>query len=248
MMMPSNREAKDQPTVIGRKFNAPLVVYGSTGLPLFELVAWGLFSIFAGQENPHWSSGKKGLAGLLSTVAFFGTEWCHDLAHAAGASWIGKPADAIRILFGTPLLIYHDVNDQSVTPTQHMLRSMGGPILNALMAPVWWLAHRFTHQGTFTRYIIDFGMGANLLLGLGALLPIPFLDGGTLLKWSLVRKGCSLAQAEDAVRKANLAVGASLAVTSGVMLNKRRSLQAAIALGLAAATLAIGTGLLKEHK
>ena len=43
-----------------------------------------------------------------------GSEWCHNLAHAAAARAIGKPVDAIRITWGMPLLVYYDINDKNV--------------------------------------------------------------------------------------------------------------------------------------
>ena len=81
-----------------------------------------------------------------------------------------------------------------------------------------------------------------------SLLPIPGIDGGPLLKWSLVQLGRSPLEADEVVKGVNLALGAGLGVASGVALKKRRPWRGAALAALAATSLAIGIGLLKEYK
>ncbi len=40
--------------------------------------------------------------------------------------------DAMRIFWGTPLLVYFDIEDPSVTPKEHITRALGGPMFNAV--------------------------------------------------------------------------------------------------------------------
>jgi len=54
--------------------------------------------------------------GALTMLVVLGSEWCHNLAHAAAARMVGKPMDAIRITWGMPLVVYYDINDENVTP------------------------------------------------------------------------------------------------------------------------------------
>jgi Zn-dependent protease len=227
---------------------SPLVVKGLTGMPLLEAGAWGILTWVAGSKHPEWSAARRIAAGALTTAIFFGSEWCHNLAHAAAAWKIGKPADAIRIFFGTPLLIYYDINDQQVLPGEHIARASGGPIFNALVVPLACLARHFTTEGTFSRYIADFAFGTNIFLATASLLPIPGLDGGVLLKWSLVGHGHTIAEADEAVKHVNLAVGSGLAAAAEVALKKcHKGLGVAAAL-LAIISLVIGLGLLKEQQ
>ncbi|HSB67013.1 MAG TPA: hypothetical protein VLD65_10560 [Anaerolineales bacterium] len=248
MIKPSFLEPEDHPTQIATLFGAPLVVNGWTGLPLLELVATGLLSWVAGRKRPDWSSSKRILAGTLSSFLLFGAEWCHNLAHLALARWIGKPADAVRIFWGTPLLIYYDINDRRVSPKQHILRSIGGPIFNALMIPLSWIARRCTRRGSLAHYLAGLALGANFVIATVSLLPIPGIDGGPLLKWSLVNNGRNLAEADEIVKEVNRPVGFGLAIASGIAITRHRNWLGVGLAALAATSLAIGFGLLKEHK
>jgi Zn-dependent protease len=246
MNKPAFLHPEDQPTTLGRIFGTPLLVKGITGLPLLEMAAWGILTYIAGLNKPGWSRSQRGVAGALTTIILFGSEWGHNLAHAAAAHRIGKPVDAIRIVWGTPLLIYYDINDQQVSPRQHIMRASGGPIFNALLVPVAWFARRVTREGSLAHYVANFALGTNSVLSTASLLPIPGIDGGPLLKWLLVESGKSREQADETVKKANLALGSGLTVAAGVAVRKQhRWLGAAIA-AFAATSLAIGLGLLKE--
>jgi Zn-dependent protease len=248
MIKPAFLEPEDRPTIVGQVFGTPMVVKGWTGLPLIELVLWGILSWVAGRKRPDWSWRKRTCAGAVTTFVMLGSEWCHNLAHTAVAFMIGRPVDAIRIFWGTPLLIYYDINDQKVTPRQHMLRALGGPVFNALMVPLAWLAKHFTREGSLFRYAADFALGTNIVLSTVSLLPIPGIDGGPLLKWSLVDRGHSPEEADEVLKGVNRLVGGGLAVASGVALNKRRKWLAVALAAFAATSLAIGFGLLKEQK
>jgi len=251
MIKPAFLVLEDRPTIVGQIFSTPIVVKGWTGLPLIELVVFGILSWVAGHKRPDWSWSKRLYAGALTTTIMLGSEWCHNLAHTAVASKIGRPVDAIRIFWGTPLLIYYDINDQHVSPRQHMTRALGGPAFNALMVPITWLAKYFareTREGSLTHYAAEFALGTNCVISTASLLPIPGIDGGPLLKWSLVDRGRSPEQADEVVKGVNRLLGGGLAVASGVALKKHRKWLAAAMAAFAATSLAIGFGYLKEQK
>lgn len=232
---------------IGRVFGTPLVVKGFTWLPLFELGAWGILTHVAGNRRPDWSNRKRAMAGALTASILFGLEWCHNLAHIAVAKWIGKPADAMRVFLGTPLLIYQNIDDREITPREHLLRASGGPAFNLLTIPFSWLAKRISRNGSFGHYIADFAFGANVILPSLSLLPIPGLDGGSLLKWSLVERGRSIREADEEVKKVNLVVGSGLGATSAVAFRQRKKWRGAILAAFAVISLSIGLGLLREQ-
>jgi Zn-dependent protease len=248
MIKPAFLKAEDQPAVVGHVFGTPMVVKGWTGMPVLELGAWIILSWVAGQKLPDWSWRKRLYAGGVTTIILLGSEWCHNLAHAAAASSIGKPVDAIRIYYGTPLLIYYDINDQQVAPLQHVTRALGGPIFNAVLIPLAWLAKHYSQKGSLTHYAANFALGTNCFISMVALLPIPGIDGGPLLKWSLVESGRSPAEADEVVKGVNLVLGSSLGVAAGVALKKQRKWLAVAFAAFAATSLAIGFGLLKEQK
>jgi Zn-dependent protease len=209
---------------------------------------WGILSWVAGRKRPDWSRTKQACAGALTTIIMFGSEWCHNLAHTAVASYIGKPVDTVRILWGTPTLIYYDINDQKVTPVQHILRALGGPAFNALMVPLSWLARRLTPEGSLARYTAEFALGTNSFISTVSLLPIPGIDGGPILKWSLVERGRSIKEADQAVKRVNLALGSGLGVASGLAFKHRRTWLGAVMAAFALTSLSVGLGYLKEQK
>jgi Zn-dependent protease len=248
MIKPSFLEPEEKTTTFGKVFNTPIIAKGITWLPLLELAAWGLLTRVTRRKKPDWSRSKRVTAGALTTLIIFGSEWGHNLAHTAVASRIGKPVDAIRVFWGTPLLIYYDINDQQVSPRQHILRASGGPIFNAIMVPICWVARCITKEGTLTRYLADFALGANVFISSVALLPIPGIDGGPILKWSLVDRGQTPQEADQTVKKVNLALGSGLGIATGMALKKRRKWLGVVIAAFAATSLAIGLGLIKEQK
>jgi len=88
--------------------------------------------------------------------------------------------------------VYYDINDETVTPRQHIVRALGGPICNALILPFALLFRRLARQGSMARDVANAAVGMNAFLCTASLLPIPGIDGGPALKWALVERGYAL--------------------------------------------------------
>ncbi len=208
-------------------------------------------------------------------AAILGSEWCHNLAHAATARLVGKPMDALRVAWGMPLVVYYDVNDESVTPRQHIARALGGPLFNALLLPFALLFRRFTgkrqdipqspvdgsgsgasESGTagaswlfpVLHDVAEAAAGMNLFLSTASLLPIPGIDGGPVLKWTLVERGSTPAEADETVKVVDRVVGAGLGAAAGLAFKKRRRFLGAILAMFSFLALVIGFGLLSEQE
>lgn len=236
----------DDATTVGRVFGTPIVVKGKTWLPLTEVAVWALMAWIAGRGRSDRSWWKRLGVGALTMSAILGSEWCHNLAHAAAARFVGKPMDALRITWGMPLVVYHDIQDGTVSPRQHILRALGGPVLNALLLPFALLLQRSTRQGSALRDVANAALGMNTFLCTASLLPIPGIDGGPILKWSLVERGVTAEDADEMVMGVDRVVGAGLGVAAGVAIKKRRWLLGTIFAGFAALALAVGFGYVKE--
>lgn len=237
----------EQVQVIGRIFGAPLVRRGRSWLPVAFLLAWGGFSWLAGKRRPQRALRQRMGVGLLGTLAALGSEWLHNLAHAAAAQRVGKPADAIYLMGGLPRLVYHDVHDAQVTPQQHMGRAAGGPLANGLLWLLAALLHRRAAPGSLTAEMTGIAIYTNAFIACGGLLPLPPLDGGPLLKWGLVAAGRSPGQADQIVRAANGAVGVVLSGATALAVQKRHWLPAALLAQFAALCLGFALGWLKEN-
>jgi len=234
--------------VVGRVFDTPLVVKGGTWFPLAQLAAWPILTWVAGRRKPERSWGQRLVVGALTMPVVLGSEWCHNLAHAAAARLVGKPMDAIRIVWGMPLLIYYDINDASVSPPQHIGRALGGPIFNTLIWVVARLLKPMVRSGSVAEDVVEVAEKTNAFLAGVGMLPIPGIDGGPILKWSLVERGYTTDGADLAVRKVNGALGVVLGGVGAVALKRRRWLEGGFLLMMAGTALIVALGILKEQE
>jgi Zn-dependent protease len=200
----------------------------------------------AGRLHPQRSWLQRLVVGGMTMVVILGSEWCHNLAHAAAAKWVGHPTDAIRINLGMPLLVYYDIEDPQVTPRQHRARALGGPLVNALFWGMACLLRKLTRQGTTARDVVDAAVSMNAFLSIGGMLPIPYIDGGAVLKWTLVENGHSPADADETVKKVNIFTAAGLAGASALAFKRRKRFLGGLLALLGATALLVGTGLLRE--
>ncbi len=247
MVKPTSDEPTDETRQVGRVWKTPLVVQGHTWLPLTQVIAWAIMTVVMHRKHPQRSAWQQFYAGGLTAAVILGSEWGHNLAHAAAAQWVGKPMDALRIAWGMPRVIYDDVNDCGVTPREHIVRALGGPLFNAALLGVTWFLCRLTRTGTVARDVAGAAVGMNAFLCTVSLLPIPGIDGGPILKWSLVERGRSVSEADQVVRNVNKALGSGMGVAAGVTLRRRRWFAGALLALLSALSLAIGFGLLREQ-
>lgn len=236
----------DNYTVLAKPFGTPLVAQGWNWLPLNQFGLWAIMTWRAGCGHPGRSFGQRLGIGGLSMLVMLGSEWCHNLSHAAAARLLGRPMDALRIVFGMPLVIYRNPDDPAVTPRQHMLRALGGPLFNLAALGIALLARRFSRPGSGARAVADAAAGMNAFICAGGLLPIPQFDGGSLLKWALVEKGRSPQAAEEVVVRANRVTGVGLGLAAGAALKKRKRFLGVVLGLLAVLSLLVGFKILKE--
>jgi len=231
---------------VGEIFDAPLVVKGWTWLPLTEILVLGIMTREAGRLHPErsWLT-RLGVAALTTSV-ILGSEWCHNLAHAAVAKTVGHPADAIRVTWGMPLLVYDDIEDEDVTPRAHILRALGGPIINTIFFGAAALLRPLTKPRSVLRDVVNAALGMNAFLILGGMLPIPGIEGGATLKWTLVETGQTPVQADEIIRKVDRVTAVGLGVGAAVAFKKRKRLLGGIFAMFAGFAFAVGVDLLRE--
>jgi Zn-dependent protease len=205
-------------------FNTPIIVKGKSWFPLNQLVGWLIMTWVAGRNRPDRSKWQCLGVASLTTAAILGSEWCHNLVQVAAAAWIGKPMDALKIILGMPLVIYSDINDTTVTPWQHIIRALGGPLFNIAILPFTLLFRRFTRPASTSRDVATAMVGMNMFLSTFSLLPIPGIDGGPFLKWTMVETKHSIHEVDGVERKVDLVVGVSLAAASGAGFKSRNPL------------------------
>jgi Zn-dependent protease len=248
MIKPAVVSPGEEVDVVGYIFDAPLVTKGVTWLPLTQLATWLIMVREAGRLHPErtWLQ-RMGVAALTMPV-ILGSEWCHNLAHAAAARLVGHPADAIRVTWGMPLLVYFDEKESEVTPRQHIIRALGGPAINIVFLGVAAILRRYTRPKSTARDVADAALGMNAFLILGGMLPIPYIDGGATLKWALVGNGQTPVEADETLKKVNAVTAAGLGAGAAVAFKVRKRFLGGIFAMFAATALMIATGLFREKE
>jgi hypothetical protein len=233
--------------IIGVIGKTPITRVGHTWIPITQLVLWGIFTRSASKRKPDSSRIQWSREGFLKMAVVLGSEWCHNLAHLIASNWIGKPMDQMRIQAGMPRCIYQKINDQDVTPSQHIARSLGGPVINFLLLPVTGLARTLIKPDSIAGETVKTAYQTNLFLSLFSLLPIPGIDGGPILKWSLVARGKTIDEADRVVQKVNGPLAVLLGLFSSWAFLTRKILPGFFSLMLGLTSLSIFAGLLKEE-
>ena len=245
--------ANDQPShkidektigVIGR---TPITRVGPTWIPITQLVLWGIFTRSASKRKPDNSRLQWSREGFLKMAVMLGSEWCHNLAHLLASNWIGKPMDKMRIQAGMPRCIYHEINDPNVSPRQHIIRSLSGPVISSLLLLVTKGTRKMTRTDSIAGETAKTAYQTNLFLSLISLLPIPGIDGGPILKWSLVEGGKTIDEADRIVQKTNGPLAVLLGLFSSWAFLTKKILLGFFSLMLGVTSLSIFAGWLKEE-
>lgn len=151
---------------------------------------------------------------LLTALNYILMDFFHFGGHIISSRLASAPMNEVHIKFPFPMSYYRK---EDVSPEQHQLRAIGGPIASALAAlvalPLWWLSR----PGSLLRDVFSIAAIANGAIALGSLYPLPFIDGGSLLKWQLVKTGCSPQNADEAVKRVNVGLGVTITVISGLI-------------------------------
>lgn len=225
----------------------PVTGIGYSWLPVTQLITWGIFTRVAANRNPGRARIIWSMEGFLKMIAVLGSEWCHNLAHVFASNWTQKPMDKLRIQFGMPRCIYGEINDEQVTPREHIIRSLGGPLVNLLLLQLGRLGRKVTRKDSVLGSTAKAFYHTNLFLSLVSLLPIPGIDGGPILKWSLVENGRSIQEADQVVRQVNGPLALGLGLYSSWSFFRRKPLLGFLSLMLGGTSLAVFAGWLREE-
>ena len=219
-----------------RIFDTPVKVNAKV-LPLLFLV-WGGVTWFGFHGHPGRGLWQGLLIGFVSTVLLSLSDFGHPIGHIFSARYAGAPMDEIIISGDMPRTLYRN-ND--VTPDVHRMRALGGPIFNLvcllLSMAIFQVASGHAVVKEWTGWS---SVGQAFILTM-SLLPLPMVDGGTILKWTLVARGKTETEADDFVRRVDwvlgimvLATGIGLLIMSMWIIGLILLVGAAVIFGIAA--------------
>src|SRR5947208_7866757 len=163
--------------VAGLRLTAdPSAVAGSLGL-------WGLLSGVAARVLAV-PPGAAAAGGLIGVGLHWASALVHQLGHAQAARRTGHPMAGIRCFALLSASLYPP-DEPPLPGAVHRRRALGGPLASLLLAlaatPVALVLRR---RGGLPWWLAAFVVAVNLLaFTLGALLPLGFSDGSTLLRW-----------------------------------------------------------------
>jgi Zn-dependent protease len=139
-----------------------VMAMSALAMPLLEAIVWGVAAV----------------------IVHYVTYYLHHLGHALAARRTGHPMSGILFSWFLGRSLYP--RDEGELPANvHIQRALGGPIFSGVIGLISGAAAvALSSTSGFIYYLTAFFALENLLGGtLGALLPVRFLDGGTILYW-----------------------------------------------------------------
>lgn len=135
-----------------------------------------------------WPAGPAILGSALAVLLHVASETAHQIGHALAAKRTGWPMIGVRYwgVLGTSV---YPAGEPELSGAIHIRRARGGPIaslsLGIVAAVLTWLLSPSTGP---VFWLAAFAALDNLLvLGLGAMLPLGFTDGSTILRYGRTR-------------------------------------------------------------
>lgn len=156
---------------------------------LSALLIWLLVGI-AGMKTLKLKPEKAAAAGFLAMLIHFLSEWWHQFGHAQAAEQTGYPMQGMEFV-GPIAKSQYPPNEGVLSAEVHIQRALGGPIFSFMLAIVSALiALALKPFGNPILLLTLFAFADNFLVfTIGALLPLGFTDGSTLIHWMRRRQG-----------------------------------------------------------
>lgn len=159
-------------------------------LPSAVLGSLGLWAGLAGRlaARAHSRPAEAVLTGLLCVLGHWALALVHQAGHAWAAHTTGYPMRGVRLWGLLSTSVYPD-NEPPLPRELHVRRALGGPLASLLLTlPLLAAAGAARKTPGLPRWLATFWLVDNVsVFFLGAFVPLPFTDGGTLLFW--LRRG-----------------------------------------------------------
>lgn len=203
------------------------------------LVLWGGLTWVGWHWHPERTLPQALLIGLASAILMAFAEFGHPFAHLLSARYAGAPMDELLIADGMPRTLYWN---NAVSPDAHRLRALGGLIFNFLGLLVSAAVFAIALGHPVARELAAWSALGHGLLLIMSLFPVPMVDGGTLLKWTLVAGGMAPDQADIRIRRVDQAVMIVSAIAGAGLLATKIWLPGLACLGLSAVVMGVVAG------
>ena len=225
-----------------RIFGTPVKVKGMFLIPI--VVVWGGITWLEFSWHPERAFWQGFLMGFATLLLLLVVEVGHALAHIFSARVAGAPMDELlfSLSAGMPRTLYWN---NEVSPDVHRIRASGGPIFNAVGLLLSAGVYAVASGNAIARELAAWSAGGHGLLLLLSLLPVPIVDGGTLLKWTLVARGKTAKEADEMIRRVDWVMGIAGGLIGVGFIVMQMWIAGVILVGIGAVVIAIAEGKLR---
>lgn len=147
------------------------------------LLIWAI-TAFLGFKVFKLKPAKAAIGGILALIIHFLSEGWHQIGHANMAEQTGYPMEGVEF-WGPLASSTYPENEGMLGPDIHIQRAVGGPIFSLTLSLITGvIAIALRPIGGSALLLAYFTLLDNLLVfTIGALLPLGFTDGSTILHW-----------------------------------------------------------------
>jgi hypothetical protein len=201
----------------------------------YILLLWAILTWLETAWHPGIAFWEAVLMGLAIVLVLIPADVGHAMAHIFSARWAGAPMDEILLSAGMPRTLYWN---NAVSPNAHRLRAAGGPLFNIVALLLSLVIYALLSNSIIRELATWSALGHGLIL-IMSLVPLPVVDGGALLKWTLVARGRTETEAETVVRRLDWVIGGLTEITGLVLVASRLWIAGGILVGLGMVAIAI---------
>lgn len=189
---------------IGKAFGIPLRLNYSWFI-VFALVTWALTANYFPLTYPNWSLTTSLVAGIVTSLLFFGSVLAHELMHSVVAQAAGIQVNSIT------LFIFGGVSQMTEEPRQpkdELRIALAGPLTSLAIGAIFWAIWFWLRGASEFVTAIAFWLGwINIFLAGFNLIPGFPLDGGRVLRSILWWRSYNLRQATRTASNIGRGVG-----------------------------------------
>ena len=177
---------------LGRLFGISLRL-NYTWFIVFALVTWSLTVNYFPEVFSEWSMITSLVAGIMTSLLFFGSVLAHELMHSIVAQRLGIPIHSITLfIFGG----VSQMSEEPKTPKDELRIALAGPLTSIALGLFFWAVWYWLGPHSEFVLAIAFWLGIiNLALAAFNLIPGFPLDGGRVLRSILWWRNQDLHQA-----------------------------------------------------
>jgi hypothetical protein len=221
-----------------RIFGTPVKIKGS--ILVVIAILWGGVSWLELYWHPGRSFWHGLLIGLVTAILLLLADFGHAIAHIFSARFAGAPMDEIQISPERgPRTLYWN-ND--VSPDVHRMRAIGGPLFNLLGLLLSLLIFAAVPKNSIAWELAAWSAVGHGLMLILFLSPVSIVDGGTLLKWTLVARGKSVTEADRIVQRVDWVMGIVVGIIGVGLLVMQLWIVGVILVGLGLLVVGIAAG------